>query len=153
MTCETVRVAGTLDGVREAVEAFDRFGEAQGLPADARWPFHVALDEILSNVVRHGLPETAGLGAETIVLTFSVDGDEMSVEVDDPGAPFDPLSRDAPDTSAPLEERRPGGLGIALVGSLMDSVQYERKAGRNHLRLTRRLPGGLAGTNAAKDAR
>ena len=38
-----------------------------------------------------------------------------------------------------IEERPIGGLGLALVRRLMDEVQYERRDGKNRLRLVRRL--------------
>jgi anti-sigma regulatory factor (Ser/Thr protein kinase) len=38
-----------------------------------------------------------------------------------------------------LDERPIGGLGIELVKRLMDEVHYERRDGRNRLRMTRRL--------------
>ena len=57
------------------------------------------------------------------------------VVVSDDGPAFDPLAAAAPDTSLGVEERPIGGLGIALVRRLMDEVEYERRDGRNHLRL------------------
>jgi len=132
---ERVSVPGTPAGVSRAADAFEQFSAAQGLPDQARWRFLVALDEILSNVVRHG----AAGSAAAIDLTFRVDADTARVEVVDTAPPFNPLSMPAPDTTARLEDRRPGGLGITLVQSLMDDVQYEWRDERNHLILTRRL--------------
>ena len=57
----------------------------------------------------------------------------------DDGPGFDPLSAPEPDTSLGIEERPIGGLGIALVRRLMDHVEYERRDGKNRLRLRRRL--------------
>jgi anti-sigma regulatory factor (Ser/Thr protein kinase) len=34
-----------------------------------------------------------------------------------------------------------GGLGVFLVRKLMDTVSYERVAGRNQLRMSKRLDG------------
>ncbi len=133
--CETLSVPGTNDGVRRAVDAFDRFSRSQALPADARWRFLVALDEILSNILKHG-----SQGADAAIgLTFSLDHDIVSVAVVDGAAPFNPLLAPAADTTSPLETRRAGGLGIALVDSLMDQVAYERRGDHNHLMLSWRL--------------
>lgn len=38
-----------------------------------------------------------------------------------------------------VEDRPIGGLGISLVRRLMDEAEYERREGRNRLRLQRRL--------------
>ena len=56
---------------------------------------------------------------------------------DAPG--FDPLAVPEPDTSLAIEDRPIGGLGIALMRRLMDETEYERREGRNRLRLRRRL--------------
>jgi serine/threonine-protein kinase RsbW len=127
-TTQTLTVPGTLPGVRLAIEAFERFGRAHGLSDGAAWRFPLALDEILSNIVRHGL---AGRPA-TIDLTFSVDTEYVAVEIVDQAEAFNPLLAPPPDTSSPLEDRKPGGLGIALVRQLMDDTQYERRDERNY---------------------
>ena len=124
----TLSVPGTLPGVRLAIQAFDRFGRAHGLSDGAAWRFPLALDEILSNIVRHGL---AGRPA-SIDLTFSIDTDYVAVEIVDQSEAFNPLLAPPPDTSSSLEDRKPGGLGIALVRELMDDTWYERRDERNY---------------------
>jgi len=125
---ETLSVPGTLQGVRQAVQAFEQFGQAHALAHTAAWRFPLALDEILSNIVRHGLRGQRG----AIDLTFSVDDEFVAVEVVDTADAFNPLLAPAPDTTSPLDQRQPGGLGIALVRELMDDVGYERRNDRNH---------------------
>lgn len=125
---ETLSVPGTLSGVLQAVQAFEQFGRVHGLSKGAMWRVPLALDEILSNIVRHGL---AGRRA-TIDLTFALDGEDVAVEIADAADAFNPLLAPPPDTTSPLDERQPGGQGIALVRRLMDDTRYERRYGRNH---------------------
>jgi anti-sigma regulatory factor (Ser/Thr protein kinase) len=61
--------------------------------------------------------------------------------VEDDGPQFDPLSLPLPDVTAGLADRRVGGLGVFLVRKTMDSVSYARIAGRNQLRMSKRLGG------------
>jgi serine/threonine-protein kinase RsbW len=132
----TVRVEASQDGLRTAAGALDRFESDHALDPEATSPVHVALDEILSNVVRHG---TAGLKDPGIDVTFTLTADTLEVAVVDDGPPFDPLALQPPDTTAPLEARNPGGLGIHLVRRLMDHVSYSREDGRNRLVFARRV--------------
>jgi serine/threonine-protein kinase RsbW len=125
---ETLSVPGTLPGVLQAVQAFEQFGRTHALSEGAAWRFLVALDEILSNIVRHGL---AGR-RDAIDLMFSIDGDDVAVEIIDAADAFNPMLAPPPDTSSPLEDRQPGGLGIAIVRRLMDDTRYERRNDRNH---------------------
>ena len=108
------------------------FAASNGLPADAVWRTHVALDELISNVARHG---GAAVGSRPVGLEFRFEGAVLEVTVTDDGPAFNPLEAPPPDTSAGLEERPIGGLGIALVKGLMDEVRYERREGRNRLTL------------------
>jgi serine/threonine-protein kinase RsbW len=124
----TLSVPGTLPGIQLAIQAFERFGRAHDLPDGACWRFPLALDEILSNVVRHGL----GGPPASIDLTFSVDAEYVAVEVVDQSGAFNPLLAPPPDTTSALEDRKPGGLGIALVREVMDDTLYERRGERNY---------------------
>jgi anti-anti-sigma factor len=58
------------------------------------------------------------------------------------GQAFDPLQAPLPDLTADLAERQVGGLGIHFIRSLMDAVAYDRRDGRNRLRMVKRLAGG-----------
>ena len=53
--------------------------------------------------------------------------------------PFDPTARAEVDTTAGVEERPIGGLGIHLIRRIMDSVKYKRKNGMNILKITKNL--------------
>ena len=125
---ETLAVPATLAGVRQGLDAFEHFGRSHHLSRASEWRVLLALDEILSNIVRHGHP----VSEAAIDLVFTIDNGRVGVEVVDDCAPFDPLSVPAPDTSGPLETRRPGGLGVALVRELMDDARYERRDNRNY---------------------
>ena len=63
----------------------------------------------------------------------------LKFTISDTGVPFDPTVRAEVDTSLPLEERPIGGLGIHLVRSIMDSINYERVEGKNVLTLRKKL--------------
>ena len=65
--------------------------------------------------------------------------DALQAEVEDDGRPFDPLTVAPPDRTAPLAERKIGGLGIHFVRNLMSDVAYQRIGDRNRLVLTKAL--------------
>jgi serine/threonine-protein kinase RsbW len=133
-------VPATDAGIRAALDTLEGLWTALGVSRAVSWPVDVSLDEVLANVVRHGL---AGRGDEArVALEIDVEpGDPPRCElrVEDDGPAFDPLQAERPDTSLGIDERPIGGLGIELVRRLMDEVHYERSGGRNRLRLARRL--------------
>jgi serine/threonine-protein kinase RsbW len=120
-------VPATPAGVREAILAFEHFGRSRRVSSGTGWRVQLALDEILSNIVRHGTPSSPA-----IEMTFSFNAGTISVEIVDATGPFNPLRAPAPDTVSPLEAREPGGLGLSLVRRLMDETLYERRDDRNH---------------------
>ena len=134
----TIVVPGTLDGLAEALRAAEAFCREADAPGLARANVMTALDEILANIVHHGLAGAPG----SIELTMQQDHRQLVAHVADTAGPFDPLLLPPPDTTVPLEERKIGGLGIALVRALTDEVAYDRRDGRNHLTLTWRVGDG-----------
>jgi serine/threonine-protein kinase RsbW len=131
----TLLVPGTLEGLAEAMRAAQAFCEDVDASDLARANVMTALDEVLANIVHHGLGGVTG----TIELRMGRDEQQVVAHVADTAAPFDPLLMPAPDTTLPMEKRKLGGLGIALVRALTDEVAYDRRDGRNHLTLTWRL--------------
>jgi serine/threonine-protein kinase RsbW len=134
----TVRVDGSPSGIRGAIEAFDRFLAGQGIEPREAWRVQVALDEVLSNIVGHGYRHREGASVE---LTFVLEGGAIEVTIADDAPAHNPLSRPSPGTAGPLEARPAGGLGVHLVRSLMDGVEYARRDDRNWLVLRCRLSG------------
>ena len=119
--------------LRRAVEEFAR--EHQ-VPNRALQAADLALEEHLTNVLAYGYEDKAAHG---IVVRLTIEGRCLQIEVADDGRPFNPLSQPAPDTSLPLEQRPLGGLGIHLIRQFMDELDYRREAGKNILRMRKRL--------------
>jgi serine/threonine-protein kinase RsbW len=132
---------GTVEGIRRALDEVAGLWSGHGLPPALTWPVDLSLDEVLANVVQHAF---AGGDREAqmellVELDAAVTPPSCELVVSDDGPEFDPVAAPAPDTTLPIDEREVGGLGLELVRRLMDEVSYERRDGRNHLRLRRRL--------------
>ena len=133
-------VPATDAGIRAALDTLEALWAAQGVSRAVSWPVDVSLDEVLANVVRHGLEGRGEESRVALEIDFEPgDPPRCEVRIEDDGAAFDPLQAPPPDTSLDIDERPIGGLGIELVRRLMDEVHYERRDGRNRLRLARRL--------------
>jgi serine/threonine-protein kinase RsbW len=68
-----------------------------------------------------------------------VENGHISLEFRDDGAAFDPTKQTGPDTELSIEERDIGGLGLHLVKSLMDKMEYEREGDYNVLKITKKI--------------
>ena len=112
------------------------FAVAVALDAAQVSTFELALEEIFMNIVMHG--SRPGL-APRVEVSLDRDAESVTMTVEDDGPEFDPLSLPPPDVTASLADRKVGGLGVFLVRKMMDSVSYARIAGRNQLRMSKRL--------------
>ncbi|WP_099206088.1 ATP-binding SpoIIE family protein phosphatase [Scatolibacter rhodanostii] len=86
----------------------------------------VAADEIFSNIVQYS-------SADSAVIRCLVNDEEVCISFEDNGKAYNPLEREEPDITAPLEERNIGGLGILVVKKSMDIVEYAYSEGKNRL--------------------
>jgi anti-sigma regulatory factor (Ser/Thr protein kinase) len=114
--------------------AIEHVGAEHGIPEKSLFQLQVALDEIVSNVIKYAWPEG---GAHDIEIRITVRSDGVEVEISDDGRMFDP--RDAPKRDKPLPGQRPqpGGVGVQMTKQLVDRIGYARIGNRNHTTLTK----------------
>jgi serine/threonine-protein kinase RsbW len=129
-----VDLPGRLRCLAQLLAIFQDFAAIQRIPVAVRRDAHLALDEIVSNIIYYGSPTTRPC---EIRVEATLSRGVLRICVTDDGRPFNPLSVPEPDTTGPVTERSLGGLGIALAKKAMDKVQYSRRNGRNRLILTR----------------
>ena len=114
----------------------ERFAQSHRVPEPDVHAVMLALDELLTNTIAYGYDDQ---GAHEILLRLTLANGRLSAEVEDDGRPFNPLTAPQPDLTSAVEDRPVGGLGIHLVRSLMDHVDYRRESGKNHLVMSKRL--------------
>lgn len=126
-----------LSAVRGAVE---RLTETLGFPAVQCRSITRAVDEALTNIVRHSYGNRLD---KPIVMYFRKaqrrqDGEVqrgLEILLCDRGPAVDASKL----RGRPLEEIRPGGLGLHFIHEAMDTVEFTRKGPTNRLRLVKYL--------------
>ena len=94
----------------------------------------VAITEMVTNSIVHGYAGRPG----TIDIEVWTAGHALYTRISDQAPAFDPTSVPAPDTSLPLEQRLPGGMGVHVTRRFMDSIDYRAlPQGGNELILIR----------------
>jgi serine/threonine-protein kinase RsbW len=97
----------------------------------------LALDEMCSNLMIHSHrcnPEE--LFEINIILKK---GDPVIFEIIDDGKTFDINQFAEPDLGNLVHEKRKGGLGIRLVKSIMDKIEYQKLGEKNVCRLIKKI--------------
>jgi len=94
--------------------------------SDAWGMLSVVVEELVQNI--HDYSHSDYLDVEIIR-----DEESLTLRFRDGGVPFNPLDREFPDFSIPMEDRKIGGLGICMVIQNMDAIAYEYTKGENIL--------------------
>ena len=114
----------------------ERVAEENGLDPGLAMSINLAVEEAVTNVIMYAYPP----GTEgKVTLDAVLDGNTLRFTLADRGKLFDPTAAPDADTSASLEDRPIGGLGIHLVRTIMDEVSYMRQDGKNVLTMTKNI--------------
>ena len=97
-----------------------------------------SVDEALANVMRHAYGGRSGLPIEVSCSKLTESAARKSgleIVLQDEGEAPDPSKL----KGRPLDEIRPGGLGLHFIQQSMDVVEFSRKKGKNQLRMVKYL--------------
>jgi serine/threonine-protein kinase RsbW len=114
-----------------------RMAETAGFDVTVAEQVALAVDEAATNVIEHAY---AGAPDRVVELRCEDRGRELQFDVIDNGREVDPRAVPRVDLERYVTERRKGGLGVHLMGKIMDSVTFRRSARRNVCRLVKRRP-------------
>lgn len=112
--------ARRLDVLPEILDFVELFVADSGAGGANLSPSQLVVEELFANSVRHNPG-----GSGEIRIDLSRDGNELVFRLTDADAePFDIRNAPEVDVTRPLDERRPGGLGIHLVRRLTSRIDF-----------------------------
>ncbi len=120
--------------------ALTHLAEKLGFPeADCR-AVVLAVDEALTNIIRHAYKGHTGKPIAALIQQISVNHrgsrwEALEIVLEDRGAAVDREKL----CGRALEDVRPGGLGLHFIRESMDRVEFRRRNGRNELHLVKLL--------------
>ena len=129
-------LARTFPRLNEALEDIvlftaDAFA-GERIDPELRGTVDLILEELFTNMVKYG----DSRGDVTVAIAAVPGGVEVTLVEHEADHAFDPTLGPDPDITAPLEARKPGGLGLYLVRRLADAVEYRYDAGARQGRTT-----------------
>ena len=126
------RTIGALESIFEFLE---QYCAANKLGSAMAGTVSLAVEEIFTNMVKYNEAT-----APNIEIGLSVTAEGFKIRLVDAGvSEFDITQVPEVDTSRPLKDRRPGGLGLHLVKKVMDRVEYEYSEGASKITLIKYL--------------
>jgi serine/threonine-protein kinase RsbW len=105
--------------------ASDEVCRLAGLDEDVMLNLGLAVREATVNAMKHGNDLRAGT---SVRITFRLDGQRLTVDVEDQGKGFD-FEKDV-DPRLPENLDKTSGRGIFLMRNFVDDVRFSRNAGR-----------------------
>lgn len=128
--CSIENLKGVRDFIRTSLKTY-------GIPDIEISEMVLALDEMCSNLMIHAHHCNP---TELFELHISVDkNDPVVFEIIDDGTVFDINQFSEPSIDNIIHEKRKGGLGIRLVKTIMDKVEYEHSKNKNVCRLVKKV--------------
>ena len=110
-----------LKDIQEATDFVTEQLEKSGCPQKVIVQMSIAIDEIMSNIVKFAYEGKKG----PATLRLSVLPSSVILKFIDNGVAYNPLKEKDPDTSLSADERDIGGLGIFMVKNTMTEMHYD----------------------------
>ncbi|MCK9425631.1 MAG: ATP-binding protein [Ignavibacteriaceae bacterium] len=126
-------VKNSPEEISQVIHQFITFCNLQNLSLSVLYKLRLAMEEILVNTISYSFPDEK---PHEIQIKINSYVDKIVVEFLDDGVEFNPLTVPEP-KDIPLAERKPGGMGIYLVKTLMDTFEYKRTDGNNILTISK----------------
>lgn len=119
----------------ESIYAFtEELLAARDIGEALRYPVHLAIEELFVNMVRY-YPDNSN----DVLLNVDTDAGGVTVTMTDHDVdPFDVSRPVTVDTDAALEERTPGGLGLHLIHSMVDTLEYDYQDRCSRIKFTKK---------------
>ena len=116
---EKMVIPSKIDEVPRVQQAVRQAVEQAGYDEQAMFGIRLALEEALSNAIRHG---NAGDPEKQVPIEYQIDPHRIYIQVCDEGNGFNAES--LPDPTAEENITRPHGRGVMLMQAYMSEVRY-----------------------------
>lgn len=126
---DSFQIASSLRGLQDLVRQLERIAAAWKLSKGQFFEINLIIEEICMNYIEH----TEAGPEDLITIELALNKGSFSITITDSGPEFDLTQVADPDVHSPVEQRKPGGLGLYLVKHLAKNIHYSRQDGRNVL--------------------
>lgn len=129
-------LGNTLSGLEKISSRLEEFFCQQNLDDPLKNQVNLILEELFTNSVNYGFQDQPDA---QVLITLAYQPGQLEITYRDNGLDYNPLKKEDPDTHADIEARPIGGLGVYLIKTLTDHIEYQRQDGWNILKMMKRL--------------
>lgn len=131
MTEKTLTVEAVIENLASIIEFVETEAFSAGIAPEKAAGVPLAIEEAFVNICSYAYQGHTG----DVTISCKTGTDVLTIEISDMGTAFDILSIPDPDTSAEIDKREIGGLGVFFIRRFTDDVSYRRENSSNILRL------------------
>jgi len=131
---KTLTITNSRKQLRKINEFLKKVFSEIGLDSSIAGEVRLGIDEAVTNIVNYAYGDSEG----EIRIEASYKDSKLIFYIIDNGFEFNPLAYGSKD-SDDIDPDQIGGLGLTIVKSTFDELDYERKDGRNILKLTKHV--------------
>lgn len=136
MITDTLHIKNELGQLTLVAAFIEHEVERAGISKECSLQIRLALEEVVTNVILYAYPAQHG---QDLSIDVTYQNRKLQITIIDSGIPFNPLKKEDPDLTLPIEKRPIGGLGIFIVKQLMSEVHYSRTEGKNILTMIKNI--------------
>lgn len=132
-----LKISSITDNLEVIREFINSIATKAGFNEEGADQIELAVDEACTNVIKHAYKFDT---KRMLDISVFIDKEKMEIIISDKGSGFDPSKLQIPDLEKYVHESKMGGLGIHLMKTLMDEVNYSFNPGkRNQVSLIKYL--------------
>lgn len=109
------------------------------IPGSESHQIGVIIEELFSNIVRFAYEDQR---IHPVEIRLQRRKEDIKITLIDDGIPFNPLEYNRAPTPDPAASDI-GGMGLILVKTFSDTLDYQRNDQKNHLEITKRIRTGI----------
>ncbi len=129
---KTIRIIAEIESLNLVQNVIEVMLDKKAISKQTQNKVYIIVDEILNNVIHYAYDSNKGFISIQIQISFKK---SIKLVFQDQGKEYNPLLREDPDTSASLEQRAIGGLGIYMMKHFSRKMTYKRKNNKNILKI------------------
>ncbi len=123
---------GAIGEVGRALAWVESVAALLGLPEQQTYAVLLCVEELATNIVRHGDRASRRAGAPlTFIISLRATDDRVILTLEDNGARFDIVKAPTKEINQPIECVEPGGLGVLLVKRFASQLAYHETENGN----------------------
>ncbi|RMD97750.1 MAG: ATP-binding protein [Calditrichaeota bacterium] len=132
-----LKIPSQTDNLEIIREFVAKIASRMGFNEDDISKIELAVDEACTNVIKHAYRKNQ---KKAIDISLFLQPQKLTIVVADQGKGFDPRKLKTPEMSEYLAKMQVGGLGVYLMRTLMDEVEFKSRPGKgNEVRMVKYL--------------